>query len=177
MTEILKEEYQIHCGQRPPAERVPSSIIFCPDREQDLVPDVEHLQVLAPDAPILIFGLHIDLSVIRASLQAGARGFIHPRMQGTQILRALSVALKGEIVIPRDILNELARGEGSVSLGVLTHRKREILKLVAEGLFNAQIARQLYLSEDTIKQHLRATYKVLGVRNRAEAIRVFLSNS
>ncbi len=48
-------------------------------------------------------------------------------------------------------------------------RQREILELVVEGLSNAEIAGRLYLSESTIKQHLRAAYKVLGVRNRTEA--------
>ena len=57
-------------------------------------------------------------------------------------------------------------------IGDLSLRQREILEMVVEGLSNAQIAGRLYLTESTIKQHLRAAYKVLGVRNRTQAAKV-----
>jgi DNA-binding NarL/FixJ family response regulator len=57
----------------------------------------------------------------------------------------------------------------SGDLGALSVRQREILGHVVEGLSNAEIGRRLYLSESTIKQHLRAAYKLLGVSNRTEA--------
>jgi DNA-binding NarL/FixJ family response regulator len=70
----------------------------------------------------------------------------------------------------------LVTGEESADLNVLSHRQREILGLVAEGRSNAQIAAHLYLSESTIKQHLRAAYKALGVRNRGEAAQLINTN-
>jgi DNA-binding NarL/FixJ family response regulator len=77
-------------------------------------------------------------------------------------------------VVPRDLLKELLVDEPPVDLSsTLRPRKREILELVAKGLSNAEIARRLYLSESTIKQHLRGAYKALGVKNRTEAARVF----
>jgi DNA-binding NarL/FixJ family response regulator len=60
----------------------------------------------------------------------------------------------------------------AASLGT---RQKEILGLVGEGLSNAQIAERLFLSESTIRQHLRAAYKVLGVNNRTEAVRLIRS--
>jgi DNA-binding NarL/FixJ family response regulator len=51
----------------------------------------------------------------------------------------------------------------------LTCRQREILELVGEGLTNAGIARRLFLAEGTVKQHLRAAYKLLNVRSRVQA--------
>jgi DNA-binding NarL/FixJ family response regulator len=54
-------------------------------------------------------------------------------------------------------------------LAALSVRQREILGYVVEGLSNAEIGRRLYLSESTIKQHLRAVYKLLGVSNSTEA--------
>ncbi len=51
----------------------------------------------------------------------------------------------------------------------LGSRKVEILEMVVEGLSNAQIAKRLYLTESTVKQHLRAAYKALGVKNRNQA--------
>jgi DNA-binding NarL/FixJ family response regulator len=57
-------------------------------------------------------------------------------------------------------------------LEILSFRQRQILELVVEGLSNAEIAGRLYLAESTVKQHLRAAYKLLGVRSRTEAAKL-----
>ncbi len=122
---------------------------------------------------ILVFSLDLDLSLAQAALQAGARGFIHAGMQQDQIARAVKVATEGEIVAPRKLVEYLLSEKDSVSLDVLSSRQWEILELLAEGLTNAQIAQRLYLTESTIKQHLRHAYKQLGVKNRTEAAKLF----
>ncbi len=60
-----------------------------------------------------------------------------------------------------------------MNLGVLSYRQRQILEMVDEGMSNAEIGKRLYLSESTIKQHLRSAYKVLGVSNRTQASALF----
>jgi DNA-binding CsgD family transcriptional regulator len=67
----------------------------------------------------------------------------------------------------RLVVGEATRPEPKTHL--LSARQREILKLVAEELSNAQIARRLFITESTVKQHLHKAYKILGVRNRREA--------
>jgi DNA-binding NarL/FixJ family response regulator len=62
--------------------------------------------------------------------------------------------------------------ERRLDLSKLGARRVEILEMVAEGLTNAQIARELYLSESTIKHYLRTAYKALGVKNRKQAARL-----
>ncbi len=114
-------------------------------------------------------------ALARSALQKGARGFVHVGMQPSQIRRAILMVRKGELVVPREIITDLIRQEAPVDILMLTPRQREILQLVAEGLTNAQIARRLFLSEYTIKQHLRAAYKLLGVRNRTQAVRLYRS--
>jgi DNA-binding NarL/FixJ family response regulator len=86
-----------------------------------------------------------------------------------QLVRALAVAAKGELVAPRELLRYVLTKDYCGDLGALSARQREILGYVVEGLSNAEIGRRLYLSESTIKQHLRAVYRVLGVSNRTEA--------
>jgi DNA-binding NarL/FixJ family response regulator len=93
-------------------------------------------------------------------------------MELDQIARAVEVANEGEIVAPRKLLEYLIANDDPTDLDALTIRQREILQLVAQGLSNAQIAKHLFLSESTVKQHLRAAYKVLGVSDRKEAARL-----
>jgi DNA-binding NarL/FixJ family response regulator len=97
-------------------------------------------------------------------------------MELDQIARAAEVAARGEIVVPRKILEYLVTNEEPTDLDTLTTRQREILELVAKGYSNARIAKDLFLSESTVKQHLRATYKALGVADRKEAARLINSH-
>ncbi len=155
----------------------PSCIIYCPNQE-DVTSEVKRLRTMAPDASLLVFALRVDPQLAKTAIRAGARGFIHAGMNPSQIFRALSVGAKGETVIPRELLEGLLWEEESrVDLDVLTPRQREILDLVVEGMTNAQIAKRVFLSESTIKQHLRAAYKLLGVRNRTEAAMLVRKNA
>ena len=159
-------------------QQSPSSVIYFPeDNGENIAQKVEHLQQIAPDAPILVLALACDLPLARAAVRAGARGFVHIGMQPSQIVRALFLASEGELVLPRELLNDLIEEESCSALLDLSPRQREILELVAEGLTNAQVAKRLFLSESTIKQHLRAAYKLLGVRNRTEATRLIKKNA
>jgi DNA-binding NarL/FixJ family response regulator len=97
-------------------------------------------------------------------------------MTPDQVGRAVTVAATGEPVAPRELLQHLIANDDPVDLNILSPRQKEILGFVVDGLSNAQIAGRLYLSESTVKQHLRATYKLLGVKNRTEAARL-LRNS
>jgi len=150
-------------------------VVLWAEDVEDLSENVQRLRETSPEPSVVILGMREELSLAWAALQAGARGFVHAGMQPDQIARAISVAAKGEVVVPRGLVEYLAteasRGE-STERGVLKPRQQQTLELVAKGLSNAEIARHLYLSESTVKQHLRAAYKVLGVRNRTEAARL-----
>jgi DNA-binding NarL/FixJ family response regulator len=90
-------------------------------------------------------------------------------MHPAQVLRAVEVVQKGELAAPRGLLRYFLSQNKNPKIGDLSFRQGEILEMVVEGLSNAQIAERLYLSESTIKQHLGAVYKELGVSNRTEA--------
>jgi DNA-binding NarL/FixJ family response regulator len=170
LARILEKEAWVYVGRESP-EEVPSSVILCPGKE-DVSEGIERVQRANPQALIIVFGLYLDLALARAALRSGARGFIHAGMAPQQIVRALKVASEGEIVAPRQLLEYLIAAEAFADLDMLSARQREILELVGEGLTNAQIAKRLFLTESTVKQHLRSAYKVLGVNNRIEATRL-----
>jgi two-component system nitrate/nitrite response regulator NarL len=122
-----------------------------------------------PGVPLLVFGSQLDLGLAWATLKNGADGFVHAQMHPAQVLRAVEVVQKGELAAPRGLLGYLLSQNKNRKIGDLTARGREVTELVVEGLSNAQIAARLYLTESTIKQHLGAVYKVLGVSNRTQA--------
>ncbi len=171
LARLLESKAQVHAGPEAPKGESPSSIIFSPDGVEGLSEGVKRVRKANPDAPILVFGLDLDLPLAQAALGVGARGFIHAAMRPEQIIRAIEVAIKGEIVAPRELLQYLMT-EASPDLNILSARQREILNLVSDGFTNAQIAKRLFLTESTVKQHLRAAYKILGVSNRTEAAKI-----
>jgi DNA-binding NarL/FixJ family response regulator len=169
LVRALEKQATVHQGLKPPRD-VPSCIILCANSHEGLSERVEFYQELNPDAPpVVVFGPQLDLPLARDALQAGASGFVHAEMMPDQLVRALAVAARGELVAPRELLRYVLSRDDSGDLGALSVRQREILGYVVEGLSNAEIGRRLYLSESTIKQHLRAAYKLLGVSNRTEA--------
>lgn len=176
LAQILGAEARVHVGREPPKGDPPSVVMLCIDDAQAFSEDVKRVREANQEALVVAFSFYPDLERARAALERGARGFIHSEMTPNQIVRALKVGLKGEMVAPRQLLEYLVSTDGPVDLNVLSKRQREILELVGEGLGNAQIAKRLYLTESTVKQHLRAAYKILGVSNRTEASRL-LRNS
>src|SRR5215212_3636803 len=169
----LEEKARVHQGPKPPGD-IPSCVILCTNSREDLSERVESYLELSPDAPpVVVFSPQLDLPLARDALQAGASGFVHAEMMPDQHVRAVAVAAKGELVAPRELLRYVLTDDQSGDLAALSARQREILGYVVEGLSNAEIGRRLYLSESTIKQHLRAAYKLLGVSNRTEAANLF----
>jgi DNA-binding NarL/FixJ family response regulator len=173
LKEALEGRARVHIGQTAPTDaEIPVCAVFDTSGTESISEGIERIRGVNPDIPILVFSLHVDLPLARAALRHGARGFIHAGMELDQIARALDVVHRGEIVAPRKLLEHLLVNDDPMDLDALTVRQREILQLVAQGLSNAQIAKSLFLSESTVKQHLRATYKVLGVSDRKEAARL-----
>jgi DNA-binding NarL/FixJ family response regulator len=173
----FEAKFRVHHGRSAPADGVvPSCAIFDTGGEENLSEGIRRIQRVSPEIPILVFSVRLDLPLARAALRLGARGIIHAGMELDQIARAAEVAARGEIVVPRKFLEYLVMNEEPTDLDTLTTRQREILELVAKGYSNARIAKDLFLSESTVKQHLRATYKALGVSDRKEAARLINSH-
>ncbi len=171
LEQILEPEARVHVGWEPPEGETPSFVVLCVDA-RDVAEGIKRVREVNPQSFIIAFGLHQDLALARDALRFGARGFIHAEMTPKQIVRALKVASKGEIAAPRKLLEQLVFTEENAASNALSARQREILELVDEGLTNAQIANRLFLTESTVKQHLRIAYKLLGVSNRTEAAKL-----
>jgi len=137
-----------------------------------------------PDTPVAIISGTAEARDVRASIRAGARGFIPKTATGKYFALAIELLLAGGSSVPTDILRaqeapaaDSDDGEDNTASGAaqpkwpvsLTARELEVLKGVARGLSNKEIGRELNLAEVTIKLHLRSVFRKIGVRNRAEA--------
>ncbi|WP_273845017.1 LuxR family transcriptional regulator [Rubrobacter calidifluminis] len=167
----LERALEDHFRLLTEGETPPDCVILCVSGEEDggLVAQAGER---AGGAPIVAFAPREDLALAEQALRAGARGFVHAGMSPAQVVRAVEVVLQGELAAPRRLIEYLIEDESSPDLESLSPRQREVLTLACEGLSNAQIASRLYLSESTVKQHLRGAYKLLGVKNRTEAARL-----
>jgi DNA-binding NarL/FixJ family response regulator len=185
LARTLKSEFRVHRGPLPPAAAEPPSAVLCcieeganSDTAEEVASAVRTTKAAAPDAAVLVLGPSLELPLICAAVSAGARGFLHTGMPPAQLARAVSVVLAGEMALPRELLEvylnwfKEQNEQRTTVLSSLSKRQSEILELVVEGFSNAQIAKRLFVSESTVKQHLRAAYKVLGVKNRREASRI-----
>ena len=171
LKKVLEGRAEVRIGGQPSAAASPSCVLLYAGglKEEGCLEGIGRIRELHPGVPLLVLGSQLDLALARAALINGADGFVHAAMHPAQVLRAVEVVQKGELVAPRELLGYLLRQDEAPKNGALSARQAEILEMVVKGLSNAEIAGRLYLSESTIKQHLRRAYKVLGVRNRTAA--------
>jgi DNA-binding NarL/FixJ family response regulator len=133
-----------------------------------------------PDAPpVLALTTFDDDDTLEASLTAGAAGFLLKDAPGEEIIRATRSVAAGAGWLDPSVAERVlrvyrgrvgVRREGATQLAQLTPREAEVLKLIAQGMSNDQIAGQLFLSEATVKTHINRLLSKLEVRDRAQAI-------
>jgi DNA-binding NarL/FixJ family response regulator len=169
LKKVLEGRADVHIGGEFSAGSPSCVVLYAGRLEEGCLEGMGAIRALYPGVPLLVLGSQLDLGLAWASLKNGADGFVHAMMHPTQVISALEVVQKGELAAPRQLLRYVLSQKENPKIEELSARQREILELVVEGLSNAQIAGRLYLSESMIKQHLRAVYKMLGVRNRTEA--------
>jgi DNA-binding NarL/FixJ family response regulator len=169
LKKVLEGKADVKIGGESSAGSPSCVVLYAGRLEEGCLEGMGRIRELYPGVPLLVLGSQLDLGLACATLKNGADGFVHAQMDPKQVLRAVEVVQRGELAAPRQLLGYLLSQNENPEIGDLTARGREIMEMVVEGLSNAEIAGRLYLSESTIKQHLRAVYKVLGVRNRTEA--------
>jgi two-component system NarL family response regulator len=102
-----------------------------------------------------------------AAIRAGARAVVFKRFAVKTLMDAITAVAAGQVWLPPTLQTHLAASLRE-PVDVLTPREREIARLVALGLRNAEVARQLHISPPTVKSHLNNVFQKLGVRDRVE---------
>jgi DNA-binding NarL/FixJ family response regulator len=127
------------------------------------------LRRAAPTTPIVVVSAVGDPKVMQDAIVAGASAFI-PKSASSQVLiNALKVIVAGGTYMPTDIVAALRHADNAAGRSELTLRQRRVLDLLSTGLSNKRIASELEISEITVKAHVSAIFRKLGVTNRMQA--------
>jgi DNA-binding NarL/FixJ family response regulator len=150
------------------------------------MPDLDGLELLRAlkvdhaEMPVIMLSTYDNAPYVKRALSDGASGYLLKDATPEDLAQAINVAMSGSgnVLSPRVIQNLFeeheAAGRENGSNGrrgeySLTQREHDILALLAEGRSNREIAQRLYLSEKTVKAHLAAIFRKLGVTNRTQA--------
>jgi two-component system response regulator NreC len=138
---------------------------------------VTRVRAAAPEVRVLILTVHDDEAYFFRALEAGAAGYVLKGASVSELLAALRLVIHGGIPIPRTLgprlLNdylERVDGNEAPSYETLSAREREILRLIARGRTNKQIAEQLSISVRTVERHRSSIMNKIGLQNRAELV-------
>jgi DNA-binding NarL/FixJ family response regulator len=130
-----------------------------------------------PATQVIVLTTYADDASIISAVQAGARGYLTKHSGGDQLRRAIETVAAGEALlepaVQARLLEAVAQGRAGVPRALpdgLTAREADVLALIARGLTNADIARQLFVSEGTVKTHINNLFSKIGVRDRAQAV-------
>lgn len=142
---------------------------------------VQKIHDRLPETPIIILSAVFDRDVVDKTIELGVSGYLSKTSSHTEILEALDLVLSGGVYLPRDLLQtQKLDGTEQFLSGLpqpspetdkhLTPRQQAVLECVAAGKSNKQIAYELGLTEGTVKLHVTAILKILGVYNRTAAV-------
>jgi DNA-binding NarL/FixJ family response regulator len=137
-----------------------------------LAPEVvPRLRLASPDTKIVVFTAYASHAALPAVLRSGAEAVILKDVGDDELVDILVRVNRGERVVDERLSRDLAPGRCGVALATpLTRRELEVLRRVAVGETNAEIACATSLSPNTVKTYLQTAFQKLGARNRVEAI-------
>ena len=116
-----------------------------------------------------------DRDILRA-IEAGASGYLLKDASPAELAEAVRAAARGETVLAPSVASTLVRQVRSPAPPALSAREAQVLRLVARGLTNADIGRELFISEATVKTHLLRTFSKLDVDDRTAAVTKAMSH-
>lgn len=146
---------------------------------------IKRIHEALPETPIIILSAVFDREIVQKTIETGVSGYISKTSSNAVILSAINLVMSGGMYIPPELMskdieqnydilkpqeNPDEKEEPSDNLKILTPRQISVLKCIAKGYSNKQIAYDLGLTEGTVKLHVTAILKLLNVYNRTGAV-------
>ncbi len=157
-------------------ERVDADVILLDIRMPGMsgLEALERVRIRAPDARVMILSMYDEPTYVHRAVELGAVGYLRKDVSRAELIRALECVAQGKGYVQAELTGALmaqltgtAGNDGGPSL---TPRQQEVLRLLADGLENKQIASRFSISETTVETHIRVVFARLGVQNRAAAV-------
>ncbi|MEF3403504.1 response regulator transcription factor [Agromyces sp. CCNWLW203] len=137
----------------------------------DGVSAIRRLGELGLAARVLVLTTYDTDSDVLPAIEAGATGYLLKDAPSDELLRAVQSAARGEAVLSPSVASRLM-GRMRAPESPLSERELEVLRLIAAGTTNREVARRLFISEATVKSHVLHVYAKLGVNDRAAAVAI-----
>lgn len=156
------------------SEYVPDIVLFDWQLPDGATCAIEALTRESPNTSVVVLTLPESADTFLAAMQAGAKGYLSVNLSPTDLVDALRMIAKGDVVVSREMAGHLTQGlalerQEKPALAALSERQREVLGMVARGATNREIADMLIITENTVKVHLRNILDKLNLRNRQQA--------
>jgi DNA-binding NarL/FixJ family response regulator len=128
---------------------------------------IQHIAATSPHIAVVVVSGAEDSATIRSCIDAGAMSYIPKSVAPEVLTQALQRVLAGAVYLPDQVASTLETGPADSSL---TPRQQQVLQGLSRGLPTKLIARELNLSEHTVKEYIAIIFQTLGVHNRTEAV-------
>ena len=145
----------------------------------DGIEAIRRIKASYPEVQVVILTTYDDDQYIVRGLRAGARGYLLKDTDRNVLYDAIRAAARGESLLPSTVVDKMVahladggRGSQPVQAESLSPRETQVLALLAQGAANKQIARQLEISERTVKAHVTGILNKLGASSRTEAVAI-----
>jgi DNA-binding NarL/FixJ family response regulator len=138
----------------------------------DGIEATEMITVRVPDTAVLIFTAYSERALLARGLESGAKGYILKEAPHETLLKAIEKVAAGETFIDPALMPAFVQGKDGTD--ILTQREREILQLLADGMSNADVAARLFISQETVKSHVRHILAKLEADTRTQAVAIAL---
>jgi len=119
---------------------------------------------------LILYTGYSDRTLLVEALDAGVRGFVLKEAPLADVSRAIETVAKGGIYVDPVLAGVLASGEATQQLSMLTQREREVLRLLADGMRNEEIGRELHIAGETARAHIRNAMRKLDADTRTHAV-------
>jgi DNA-binding NarL/FixJ family response regulator len=127
-----------------------------------------------PESAVLIFTAYSERSLLSRGLESGAKGYILKEAPHDTLLRAITKVAGGETYVDPALMPAFFSKDRD---DMLTSREREILQLLADGMSNADVAAKLFISQETVKSHVRHILAKLEADTRTHAVAIALRDA
>ena len=132
---------------------------------------------VSPDTAIVFYTAFGDHALLSEALDVGARGFVLKEAPLADLVRAVERVAEGEAYVDPVLAGVLVGGPMADKTPTLTQREREVLRLLADGLSNEEIGKQLFISPETVRTHVRKAMTKLEADTRTQAVAIALRQS